>query len=486
MLVVGTYPDGISGGSSDEKKLDVLSKYLDALLPPNTIVHLLPFYPSSGDYGFAPDNWYQIRDDLGDWKDLKKFSSKWRVLVDGIYNHVGVNHSWVVNFVPSDSESDLFLHAYHVASADCGPISPRGQPVLNEHSSGYYLWQTFSRAAVDIRLESSAVQGEISQHLAFLRKAGAWGIRLDAVAYYSKSLSGPIRHNSGCYALAERLADKVSEFDMKPFAQIDCDVDGIRYYSSPDYSNIPINDFTYSSYLALSILDRSPEALVEHIERSSFQNRVVMRAPRTHDGILLRSKLLKKDDKERLLKFAKSKNLPVRVSNEEPYELNCSAPYLYSLMASDVEVRDLIKFTLAITAMMPGGCYFYLPYLLGYIPEMMVQDLGSEDPRALNRQPIDKKFIDALNKKGYLGQLHSLLTVFLSLHDKDNRSLNSVLSVDGRMLVADVEELNYRLIANFGESVLVSELPVKGKVVASCRCENEELLYMGFILISLN
>src|SRR5690606_19223699 len=126
-----------------------------------------------------------------------------------------------------------------------------------------------------------------------------------------------------------------------------------------------IYDFTYSTYMALSLLQESPELLVNHVESTRKSDRLIIRVPRTHDGILLRSKLLHEKHKSKLLNFAKENNLNVRISGGSPYELNCSAPFLYSLIAPNIKIENIILFTIAITGFMPGWCYFYLPYVMG-------------------------------------------------------------------------------------------------------------------------
>ena len=219
MIIIGTYPDSFSLDNLSGNKLSILHQTLRILLPHNLRLHIFPFYANSGDFGFAPDDWFQIRKDLGDWDDLSCLASDWKVIVDGIYNHVGVNHEWVRSFSRDPKYYEKLLHAYKACTQTDGPLSPRGQPVLVKTNSTYYFWKTFSESAVDIRLESDIVQKTIADHLSLLSSIGVWGVRLDAVAYYSKFLGSQIRHNPGVCKIANLMADKIRSYKLKTLAQ---------------------------------------------------------------------------------------------------------------------------------------------------------------------------------------------------------------------------------------------------------------------------
>ena len=63
MIVIGAYPSSFTTRPSNgESFLSDLRRALDTLAPRSIGVHLLPFYPSDGDSGFAPQSWF---DELG-------------------------------------------------------------------------------------------------------------------------------------------------------------------------------------------------------------------------------------------------------------------------------------------------------------------------------------------------------------------------------------------------------------------------------------
>lgn len=64
-----TYPDSLGRNLSDLEQ--VVSKYFSKAV---TGIHILPFFPSSGDRGFAPMTYRQIDSSFGDWADMKKLA----------------------------------------------------------------------------------------------------------------------------------------------------------------------------------------------------------------------------------------------------------------------------------------------------------------------------------------------------------------------------------------------------------------------------
>ena len=62
------------------------------------IVHILPFYPSSSDGGFAVTDFFKTDSKHGDWNDLKKISKNFRIMADVILNHASSESKWFKTF----------------------------------------------------------------------------------------------------------------------------------------------------------------------------------------------------------------------------------------------------------------------------------------------------------------------------------------------------------------------------------------------------
>lgn len=488
MLIVGTYADGLMQDDTPAPAIPRLTKFINSILPAEVAIHLLPFYPSSGDGGFAIDDWFTVRPNLGTWSDVHSLATNRLLIVDGIYNHVGIGHKWVKQFMSSPQAALDLVHAYCNVDERVGPISPRGHCVLRRHNIAgevWHVWQTFSETAVDIRLDNASILADIDRHLLTLKKNGVWGIRLDAVAYYAKSLGSQIRHNPGGFQIADSLAKQVEHHGMRVFAQIDCDTDGCRYFDRESQSYYVINDFTYSAYLAFAIISKDPEPLARHLVKTSTVPKVCLRAPRNHDGILLRSGLLEPSVLSRLVAALAKYGVGVRTIAGDPYEINCSAPFLYMLSGGRDLLYDWIELAVAVTGMTPGWSYFYLPFLLGYIPEDDTLTDAIDDPRALNRKHIPKSLKQDFLKSTRRTRLYELLTVLASLHGDPNklpRFEKFNVSVYGDHLLSLITpDGQYRLLANFSNQQSAAfPLSLKGELIYANRCDEKTVAPVGY------
>ena len=75
-------------------------------------VHLLPFFPSSGDRGFAPMTYRQVDPAFGDWEDVKRLSERYYLMYDYMINHISAQSEYYKDFLEKKDASaykDLFI-----------------------------------------------------------------------------------------------------------------------------------------------------------------------------------------------------------------------------------------------------------------------------------------------------------------------------------------------------------------------------------------
>lgn len=78
-----TYPDSLG---KNLKELDeILSEDLKGAVGG---IHLLPFFPSTGDRGFAPTGYTEVDPKFGDWSDIEKIGKKYYLMFDFMINHI--------------------------------------------------------------------------------------------------------------------------------------------------------------------------------------------------------------------------------------------------------------------------------------------------------------------------------------------------------------------------------------------------------------
>lgn len=78
-----TYPDSL--GKNIKELTEVLEQdFGDAIGG----VHLLPFFPSTGDRGFAPVDYKEVDSKFGTWKDIERLVEKYYLMFDFMTNHI--------------------------------------------------------------------------------------------------------------------------------------------------------------------------------------------------------------------------------------------------------------------------------------------------------------------------------------------------------------------------------------------------------------
>lgn len=485
MIIVGTYPE-IDGSIEYGSPLQRLRRAVDELLSPEVILHLLPPYPASGDGGFAADDWFSVQADLGTWHELTDWASSRKLILDGIYNHVGFAHPWAVEFFASPREDGPF-YAYRHFEPPSSNLSPRGGSVFRRHKIGedfWYIWQTFSNVSFDVRLSDPIVYAEICRHLDFLADSGIYGVRLDGCAYYGHDLDVDQFHSPAGRELARLLAREATNRGLFVVAQLDADPLGASYFPKKEGWFVPVIDYAYSAVLVRAILSESASAMEIHVQRTLHLPCDVIRPPRTHDGILLMSDLLSNNEYLDLKRICSQWNLPVRIVEGESYEINSSLPFICSLGVDEQQTWQRILLILVLTGFLPGIPYFYLPFALCDIPETRSTEFDS-DPRSLNRTRLHMKYINEFlgsQKNHELRAVFSLIKKIRSSYPSDNFN-TAVLPSDDRdsVFLMTRDSGNCLFACNFSTTHSASlQLPKKMKLLWGSYASSQILDPLGF------
>ena len=73
-------------------------------------IHVLPFFPWTSDDGFAVKNYRQVAPALGDWNDIARLGRRFRLMFDGVINHVSAEHAWFRAFLRGDPRYRRLFH----------------------------------------------------------------------------------------------------------------------------------------------------------------------------------------------------------------------------------------------------------------------------------------------------------------------------------------------------------------------------------------
>ncbi|MDD5369540.1 MAG: sugar phosphorylase [Anaerolineaceae bacterium] len=186
MLIV--YPDQLT--KPGEPPLGTLSTFADQyLVGLVTGLHILPFFPSTSDDGFAVSDYTTVDPRLGSWEQINHLARRFRLMVDGVINHTSSQHAWFRAFLDGDPR---FREAYISVPPDTDlshVVRPRSLPLLTmfETKQGPRpVWTTFSADQVDLNYHHPDVLLDITETLLYYVANGAQWLRLDAIAYLWK------------------------------------------------------------------------------------------------------------------------------------------------------------------------------------------------------------------------------------------------------------------------------------------------------------
>lgn len=191
-----TYGDQIQ--SSNEKPLQVLSEFCKQYLTGVVSgIHILPFYPWTSDDGFSVVDYRKVDSRLGNWEDISSMQNNFRLMFDGVINHISAQSEWFHGFL----RDDPYYRDYFI-TVDGSPdlsqvVRPRALPLLtafNTPSGEKRVWTTFSDDQIDLNFQNPDVLLEILDILLMYVERSATFIRLDAIAYLWKEIGTTCIH----------------------------------------------------------------------------------------------------------------------------------------------------------------------------------------------------------------------------------------------------------------------------------------------------
>ena len=189
-VILITYGDAVrSPGKRPLRALsDMLNVFFRRLI--NT-VHILPFFPYSSDRGFSITDFEEVDPRLGTWEDIEQLGLEFKLMFDGVVNHVSSKSRWFQRFLNGNPNyNDYFItFSTHDSISDDHLnliLRPRTNPILTCFQTirgPKYVWTTFSPDQVDLNYKNERVLLRVVEILLYYVRRGADVIRLDAIAY---------------------------------------------------------------------------------------------------------------------------------------------------------------------------------------------------------------------------------------------------------------------------------------------------------------
>jgi sucrose phosphorylase len=159
-----------------------------------TGIHLLPFFPSSSDDGFAVADFRSVDPRMGSWDDVERLARSFDMMIDVVINHVSARHAWFQSFLRDDPGYRDYFVVIEGRPDLSEVVRPRSLSLLTRFdtpSGQRHVWTTFSEDQVDLNFRNPDVLLEIIDLILYYAARGARFIRLDAVAYLWKEIGTP-------------------------------------------------------------------------------------------------------------------------------------------------------------------------------------------------------------------------------------------------------------------------------------------------------
>jgi sucrose phosphorylase len=190
-----TYPDSM--GKDIPELHHIIDTYFSKALGG---VHLLPFFPSTGDRGFAPTDYRKVEEAFGTWDDVKSLSDDYKLITDFMINHISAQSAFYLDFLKYKDRSyyrDMFiLYKDFWPNGEPGDVEveriykrkPKAPYTIARFDDGTEekVWCTFGDEQIDLDCTTRMTREFIKSTLAYLVKMGSSVIRLDAFAYAVK------------------------------------------------------------------------------------------------------------------------------------------------------------------------------------------------------------------------------------------------------------------------------------------------------------
>ena len=194
-IMLITYSDSMGHNLKDLK--EILDRYFKSVVGG---VHILPFFPSSGDRGFAPMDYTKVDSAFGNWDDIEALSRDYYLMFDYMINHISAHSPYYQDFLEKKDASeyrDLFIR-YKDFWEGGEPTQEQVDAIYKRKPRAPYtdahfadgttekVWCTFDEEQIDINVQSETAGRFIKGNLENLAAHGASIIRLDAFAYATK------------------------------------------------------------------------------------------------------------------------------------------------------------------------------------------------------------------------------------------------------------------------------------------------------------
>ena len=434
-IMLITYADSLGNNLKDLKK--VLDTHFKGIIGG---VHILPFFPSTSDRGFAPTRYDVVAEEFGTWKDITEIGESYYLMFDFMINHISAKSDYYVDYLQKKDMSeykDMFIRFDEVwpdgkySQEDIDKIykrKPRAPYIDATFSDGSTdkIWCTFSEDQIDIDVNTQVTKKLIVDTLLDMVRKNASIIRLDAFAYAVK------KAGTSCFFVEPEIWDILGEAKdlLSPYGCIILPEMHEHYniQSKLAEKGYWVYDFALPMLVLYSLFTGSGKRLKYWL---SICPRNQFTTLDTHDGIgVVDVKDLLTDDEIMLtqeLLFQKGANVKrkyntAEYNNLDVYQINCT---YYSALGNNDDAYLLAR---AIQFFAPGIPQVYYVGLLAGENDIELLET-TKNGRDINRHYYTLEEIDRNVERPVLRKMYSLM------HFRNNYK-----AFDGECVIAETED----------------------------------------------
>jgi glucosylglycerate phosphorylase len=408
-VVAITYGDLID--SPDTHPLKALSIIFENLFRGVfSTVHILPFFPYSSDRGFSVIDYEEVDPKLGRWEDIERLGGKYRLMFDGVINHVSSESEWFREFLNRNPNYEDFFVSFESPQAISDAhlrliLRPRTSSLLTEYQTLHgprWVWTTFSPDQIDLNFRSESVLFRVIGVLLYYLRRGADIIRLDAATYLWRELGTTSAHLPQTHGLVQLLravldvaapgATLITETNVPHADNVSYFGDGTNEaHMVYNFALPPLVLWTFHSGNWTRLAEWAA-TIVPPSETTTFLNFLD-----SHDGIGLLpiAEILTARERQQLVTRTMRHGGLVSYrtagdGTQSPYELNI--PWYNALNDvdsdedEDLQIRRFLA-SRALALVLLGVPAIYLPSIVGAYVTSDYR-VNERDPRSINRNTI--------------------------------------------------------------------------------------------------
>ncbi|MBN2390849.1 MAG: sucrose phosphorylase [Anaerolineae bacterium] len=447
-----TYPDSLGG--------DLPALYAALTGPLAGLcggVHILPFYPSSGDRGFAPITYREVDPQFGTWDDIRRIGAEFDVAADLMVNHISRRSPYFQDFARRGRASkyaDLFItldKIWHDGSPSMSDVAhialrrpkhPFTDITIEETGETERLWATFGKRdwveQIDLDVNSPQTRVLLQAELHHLREQNIRIVRLDAVGYVIK------KPGTSCffvepeiYAFLDWLRAYAEGIGLTLLSEVHAPFDTQRALADHGY---PVYDFVLPFLTLYTLFTRSNRKLCDYLQVCPRQQFTTLDC---HDGIPVQPDLdglLTPEEATPVVEqlLARGANLtrlmtpPAAHPDFDAHQVNIT---YYSALNTDDDAYLIAR---AIQCFAPGTPQIYYVGLLAGENDAAAV-VASGEGRAINRHNYTLDEIDASIQRPVVQRLFELI-----------RFRNTYPAFNGTFSVLDTPEHELGLMWEYG------------------------------------